>query len=406
VGRLRRTLFVAGLCLAALTLGNGHGNTLSFDWQPGDMGSGWVGTAHGAGATSAQQQYVRAMHVLSGIFDGPPTFWGVVSDRNDTIAQMPFLGVWRGTRIAGLAVALVQGGRTTIGVAFDDASLAPFTMDGLARQLGQHVPLIAPPGALQAAVWDRYRSPDGSSQVSAPRGWGVTFGEGSVEVSGPRGENVTLGFRQAPYLPEMGFWMPGVIVAPYQDPVSAVQTIWPTALNMVIQQVAVGRVLHYAGYPSQYGEQSAMILWEESWHGRPYLAYGYANTYPSAPSWAFYTSSVRAPAEVFGESFATMQGIWSSWEIDPQVHWQRMQSALRHIAEASDILHQTLLDTSRRRDARMYDWTEAYRGTAIVRDITTGEEMPANLAFVHETVDGLNQAAGTVAYEYVPLREW
>ena len=54
----------------------------------------------------------------------------------------------------------------------------------------------------------------------------------------------------------------------------------------------------------------------------------------------------------------------------------------------------------------MYDWSEVYRGSAIVRDTRTGEEMPASLAFVHETVDGLNQAAGSAVYEYVPLREW
>ncbi len=404
MGSLRRTLIVAGLCLAALSLGSSHANTLSFDWKPGDSGSGWVGTAHGAGATSARQEYVRAMHVLSGVFDGPPTFWGVVSDRNDTIAQMPFLGVWNGTRIAGLAVASVRGGQCTIGIAFDDASLAHLTMDGLVRQLGQYVPLIAPPEALQPVVWERHRAADGSVHVSVPPGWRVTSsGGGVVEVAGPRGEAVALGFRQFPFLPEMGVLMPGFIIAPYQDPVSAIQTLWPTLIQGL--GGTVGRVLHSTGYPSHYGEQSAMILWEEYWHGRPYLAYGYVNTHSAVPNWTFYLSAVRAPAEFFAESFPTMLGIWASREIDPQLHWQRMQSAMRNIAEAGDILYETMRDTSRRREARMYDWSEAYRGSAIVRDTRTGEEMPANLAFVQETVDGLNQAEGSAVYEYVPWRE-
>ena len=414
MGRSRRILIVVGLCLAAVSLAS-HGHTLSFEWAPGDSGSGWVGIAHGAGATSAQQEYVRAMHVLSGILDGPPTFWGVVSDRNDTIAQMPFLGVWRGTRIAGLAVASVRGGQSTIGVAFDDASLAPVTMDGLVRQLGQSVPLIAPPAALQPVVWERHRAADGSVQVSVPQGWRLAFAaETRVGVEGPQRESVLLAFHTAPWQPEWATqWTTGII-APYQDPVSAVQTIWPEAVAQVrrdggaVEQLTVGSVLWFTRYPSEHGAhgQGAMILWEEFWDGRPYLAYGYVHTSDIPLRWLFYMSSVRAPVETFGASFPIMIGIWSSKEIDPQVYWDRMQSAMRNLAEAGDILYQTVVDDSRRREARMYDWSEVYRGSAIVRDTRTGEEMPASLAFVHETVDGLNQAAGSAVYEYVPLREW
>ncbi len=67
---------------------------------------------------------------------------------------------------------------------------------------------------------------------------------------------------------------------------------------------------------------------------------------------------------------------------------------------------ESMCDSSRRREASMYDWSEAYRGCVIVRDTRTGAEMPANLAFVHEAVDGLNQAAGGEMYQYLPLREW
>jgi hypothetical protein len=35
-------------------------------------------------------------------------------------------------------------------------------MDGLVRQLGQDVPLIAPPEALQPEVWERHRFVDGT----------------------------------------------------------------------------------------------------------------------------------------------------------------------------------------------------------------------------------------------------
>jgi len=408
---LRYTLFVAGLYVAALSMSGSHANTLSFTWLPGDAGSGWVGTAHGAGARSAQQEFVRAMHVLSEIFDEPPTLWGVVSDLNDTIAQMPFLGVWRGTRIAGLAVASVRGGESTIGVAFDDASLAPFTMDGLVRQLGQHVALIAPPQALQSEVWERHRFVDGTGHVSVPRGWTLRFAqEGRVDVGGPSGENVTLSWYQTPWLPEWTTpWtatMPRTIIAPYQDPVTAIQTIWPTAISWTGQAMTVGRVLWHTNHPSQRGELSASILWEETWEGRPYLAYGYVHTANVGIQWLFYIDSVRAPTEVFAESFPTMIDIWSSWTIEPELYWSRMQNAMRNIAEAGDILYESMLDTSRRRDARMYDWSEAYRGSAIVRDTRTGEERPADLAFVQETVDGLNQAAGYAVYEYVPMREW
>ncbi len=407
---LRSTLVCAGLCLVALSLGS-YAHALSFDWRPGDSGSGWVGTAHGAGARSAQQEYVRAMHVLAEIFDEAPTFWGVVSDRNDTIAQMPFLGVWRGTRIAGLAVASVRGGQSTIGVAFDDASRAPLTMDGLVRQLGQDVPLIAPPEALQPEVWERHRFVDGTGHVSVPRGWSLQFArEGRVQVAGPSGENVTLSWYQTPWLPEWTTqWTrpgPGTIVAPYQDPLTAIHTVWPTAVSWTGKAMTVGSVLWHTNNPSQRGELSASMLWEETWEGRPYLAYGYVHTFNLGIQWLFYIDSVRAPTEVFAESFPTMMDIWSSWTIEPEVYWQRMQSAMRNMAEASDILYETMRDTSRRREARMYDWSEAYRGSAIVRDARTGEEMPANLAFVQETVDGLNQAAGSAVYEYVPLREW
>ncbi len=76
------------------------------------------------------------------------------------------------------------------------------------------------------------------------------------------------------------------------------------------------------------------------------------------------------------------------------------------LAEAGDILHETLGDTSRRREARMYDWIEAYRGSVIVHDTRTGEESADILAFVQEAVDGLNQVAGSAVYAYVPMRDW
>ena len=408
MGSLRCTLVCAGLCLAALALGNSHASTLAFTWLPGDLGSGWVGTARGTGAASAQQEYLRAMHALSGVFDGPPTFWGVVSDRNDTIAQMPFTGAWRGSAIAGLAVASVQGGESMIGVAFDDASLAPLTLDGLVRQVEQYVPLIAPPPLLQTTVWDSYRFPDSSGQVSLPSGWRLTAAaQGACDLVGPNGEQVALGVAWPVVNPQWAFGpMPGHIVAPYQDPVSAIQTIWPAVLQATGVSASVGRVLAYMGYPSLRGEQSAMILWEESWHGRPYLAYGYVETAQAGMNWLFYASSLRAPAEIFAIELPTMMAIWASREIDPQLHWQRVQHAMATLAEGSEILQRSLLDTSRRREAAMYDWAEVYRGTAVVRDSRTGEEVPANLAFVQETVDALNQAAGYAVYEHVPLREW
>ena len=200
--------------------------------------------------------------------------------------------------------------------------------------------------------------------------------------------------------------VPGVIVAPYQDPVSAVQTIGPTALAAHGVPMRVDRVLSYTSYASEHGEQSAMILWEERWQGRPNLAYGYAYTAPTGVNWLFYLSSVRAPAEIFGEAFPTMLAIWASREVDPGLHWQRIQSAMASLAQGSDILQRSLLDTSRRREAAMCDWSEVYRGIAVVRDVRTGDEVAADLSFVQETVDALNQSAGYAAYEHVPLRDW
>lgn len=272
--RLRHTFVVAGLCLALLAVGSARADILSFEWSPGAEGSGWVGTAQRAGATSAQQEYVLAMRVLTGAFDGPPTFWGVVSDRDDSIAQMPFLASWRGTPIAGLVVASVRGGQGTIGVAFDDASLAPVTMDGLVRQLGQHVPLLAPPEALRPLVWERHRFIDGTGSVSVPRTWRLAFAEDNrVGVTGPDGENVTLAFQLYPFYPEWATpWTastPRTIVAPYQDPVTAVQTVWPTAVSWTGEHMTAGRVLSVTWFPSERGELSAMMLWEESWGGPP-----------------------------------------------------------------------------------------------------------------------------------------
>lgn len=94
-----------------------------------------------------------------------------------------------------------------------------------------------------------------------------------------------------------------------------------------------------------------------------------------------------------------MMAIWSSWETNPEVYWRRLQTAITNMNEAGDILYESMRDSSRRREASMYDWSEAYRGSAIVRDTRTGAEMPASLAFVQETVDGLNQAAGGEVYQ-------
>jgi hypothetical protein len=111
-----------------------------------------------------------------------------------------------------------------------------------------------------------------------------------------------------------------------------------------------------------------------------------------------------APTQQFAAAFPIMWEIWSSWEVSPEVHRKRLQDALASMTEVGRIISQD--DSGARREAAMYDWTEVFRGDAVVRDVVTGEEGTANVGWINETVNALNEAAGYPRYEHVPLREW
>jgi hypothetical protein len=428
--RARRILIVMALLLPACfgpddvakvvkRVAGGSGASLPTGFTRVETGASGEAIYARIGGGSATQRLGEGFSQLEDYLAGLQPV-GAYREHGDARAQALFRADRDGRPVVGVAIATTGPNGELLAVAFDEAARAEQTIPTLLQALGG-VTAGQATSARPEVQWTTASIPDGSGQVRIPVGWRVIGGSrGAVDVQGPGGEIMSLGLGMPVMLPEAtispltGQPMPGVINAPWTDPPTALAQLLPQvaevtrAMNPSAPWMEFHRVVEAAPVNSAVGGQAAFVLWDLAYGGQPYRSLAYIDMgRPVGGQWMFYTSMVSAPVGRFEEALPVMMESWQrGWNIDPQVFQDRLQGALQTMRETHEIWRQGNAGTQRVMDDAQADWTEAFRGTRVVRDLATGEEGSVDLGWVDQTVDRLNEREGWNRYEPIPLRDW
>jgi hypothetical protein len=368
-----------------------------------------------------------ALAELARHFDAPPQLQDALGDRGGNETQVLFSASRHGAAVQGLVMAVRVGGEALTALAYDapdalEASL-PAMVRSLAVELPQPAAEAAPVPPLQTLLL-----PEGSGSIGVPPGWQVVSAvKEMVDMAGPDGSLVSLGVHGEVLTPTGAAHMQqshgalgaaalgGVFVIPYTDPVTAFQSYWEQAARVAAQATGrpprpqrVTRVIGHAPRP-WYGGNAELIDAEWVLEDATPIRYRCLALFGVQPiheeAWTAYVSIVSAPADRFAQNLPTLMAIWDSWQVSARVHKERLDSAMRDLADVRRIVEEVHARREASLDAIHADWTEYIRGTTTVVDRALDERREVPLYDVDRIVDGLNEAAGYDRYVHVPLRD-
>jgi hypothetical protein len=121
-------------------------------------------------------------------------------------------------------------------------------------------------------------------------------------------------------------------------------------------------------------------------------------------TWLYYESSVASPVETFAQNLPVLMRIVASARTSWHVQMGRLEDAMAKLREAGEIWRQTTQTRQRSIERSHADWTEAFRGTRIIRDTHTGNQADVDLGYARDVVRKLNELEPG-RYREVPLRE-
>jgi hypothetical protein len=362
------------------------------------------------GATALMQQSLSEVRP----FFGQMRLLGAIADKtNDQRVELLFAAIVRGSMVQGLGVATTEPGRGTVGYAFDSPQTIAQTLPallGLAGTAGQD--------PTRGLNWQVRTFPDGSGQMELPDGWQFTFAnKGMVAANGPHGEiergvaSPVMSRAGAARLGATARQLPMPVLDP-TDPVSALAGVWEYVAAASRQAGRpAGRILRVieaapASLPMPGLSQAAYVDFEFERGGGIYRALALAVIGAMGPDgqWLFYQTYVAAPAQSFAQSLPVLVRIWNSAVTARHVVQERLDNALANLQQAGEIWRQTTQARQRSIERSHADWTEAIRGTRIIRDTRTGAEADADLGYARDIVRKLNEGEPG-RYREVPRSE-
>jgi hypothetical protein len=376
--------------------------------------SGEILLARFPDAVSARAVAGRVLKALTPYFEKGPEPLAAVGDAGDRELHVSFGAQAGGQVRTGLLVVRVNPDGAAAGVVHDRSVASNQSLPKLLATLDRQMPAAVPVPVEQN--WRRVPFPDGSGSVELPDGWQVVASvKGMADIVGPDGGYAALGIW-APILdPATGLQMQqmfgstsGSVVAPYADPLSALQQVFPQLLPGVRREVT--RIIGHAPVPFPAAGQAAYIDFEfrttELGGIQDRRGVTLVTTMPGYGQWVYYFSMVSSPAENFERLLPTMVRIWESYQVAGQVLQERLDNARRDLAEVDRILQQSQETRQVSMDRIAANWTEALRDQTVIEDVLLQERHhDAPLGFVDELVEGLNRQVGYERYRHVPLRD-
>jgi hypothetical protein len=375
-------------------------------------GNGHALFARYGAASSARRLAVDGLRRLGAYFDGAPRLTGAIGDVQDREIQVLFSTGFGGQAVRGLLVAVVSSRGAAVGVVYDRAATFVQSLPGLTQVLAPHLPQWEASPASVAQNWHRVPFPDGSGSVDLPEGWLVAAAnKGMADIVGPDGSYCTLGIATSVLDPAYGrMLMPGskggLVIAPYSDPVTALQQVLPQQIPTVQQQVV--KIIEYAPVAYPGGQASYIHFdWDRMEQGRliHFRALALVIISPGPGQWSYYASTVSSPVKLFARNLPTLMRIWESRKVAGHVVRERLEQARASLREIDNIIQQTYETRQASLDRIGADWTEVFRDQTLVEDRAAGERYDVPLSSVDDLVRTLNEAAGYERYRHVPLRE-
>lgn len=372
-----------------------------------------------AGARSAKALLPEAINNLAAYLGVKPKVVGGFADNKDARGGASFTAEVRGHAIKGMIFVGIgeKGGAVTVVL---DAADAPI------KNLAALAAAAQPQAELK---WEDARFPDGSGSMKLPTGYRITgAANGAVDVVGPSGQIIELGLAYPVTTPEamrafqqqqiaLGIrpQPPAVPVAPFPtDPVSALKEMIPIFSHTVEAAggapVALEKIIETTPTQGLPGGKAAFIHLTSlqgkanaaaRFHTVGLVSYGATG----AGQWLYYTSYVTAPEATFARDLPVMMRIWGSWKVSDAVLQGRLKKAMEDMKEAGEMMKQSNAYAAKVRDNANADFDEVIRGYRTVEDTETGERHEANLGWVDNVVDKMNENAGYARYKAIPLRD-
>jgi hypothetical protein len=123
----------------------------------------------------------------------------------------------------------------------------------------------------------------------------------------------------------------------------------------------------------------------------------------TADEWHLYVSMATAPAARFGQELPTLQAMWHSWKLSPQVVKDRQESINRSEHEIADMKRSSVALKTRAAAIGALGADQYLRDVETIQNVTTGWKGDCDSHYSQAVVDGLNKAGGN--YRIVPPSE-
>ncbi len=399
--------------------GNGGGNgALPQDYVI--MASEGIGRAMVAQRDEVRSARVMLLGViadLSHYFDQKPAVTNAFAEKDERTAGAAFRASLKGKGVKGTIFTSVGAKGGTAAIIYDADDAPPHNFARLAAALP----------TVREVQWNDVRIPDGSGTLRLPSDYKITgFANGAVDVAGPDGQMIDLGIACPVLTPEaiqafvqqqlaLGIrpQAPQVPVAPYTDPVKAVENLVPVLSKLGEARgelpYRLEKIVESAPLPWPNGQAANIHLIVEIGRGDHIIHQHSLATVATMPigggQWLYYFSQVSAPDGIFQRDLTTMIQIWASWKVDAAVLQARLQKAMETMRETHEIWRRSNEYAQRVYDRAVADFDEVIRGYRTVEDTLTGERRDADLGWVDRVVDKLNEKAGYERYKQIPLRD-
>jgi hypothetical protein len=382
-------------------------------------GSGQIWLCENIGESSARRALLKAVDRLSGCFHERLTLYAAVGDPKNREIRALFGAHFQGAVFRGMLVAARADRGFVSACLFDVPGRLAMTFHPMVQAVSRHLPGL-PFEKLQRTKprqvqMHRVMLPDGSGSMMLPADWRIVFAQkGMVDAGGSDGSRVSLGAwgpvlppQMGPSYSQMAGTTGGVLIAPYSDPVTALQQIFPQYGQQVPQQIL--RVIDSSPTPWPHGGQAAFIHFDwqlgQGGQAQMFSSLALVGIMPGYGQWTFYMSIVSAPSRLFAQNLPALLDIWKNWKVSDRVHQERIMKAAGNMREINNIINQTYERRQQSQDRIVADWTEVFRDQTFLGDTELGERYEVPLTQVKDWTSALNEAAGYERYRHIPLRE-
>jgi hypothetical protein len=380
-----------------------------------DSGELWL--CDEVGKRSSRQALMDAVERLEPAFGERPILAAVIGDDQDRETRALFRVHTVAGEKRGLLVAVRKDDAMVAACLFDAPANLSVSFPSMIRTIARHLPASVPANqpASRPVDWRQVPLPDGSGSMMLPTDWRIAAAsQGMVDALGIDGSHVALGIHGPVLTPEMGAayqQMPGatvpVPVAPYSDPVTALQNLFPQFGLQSPQRIL--RIHDSAPTPWPHGGQAAFVHfdWQQGTgaQAREFTSLALFGVMPGYNQWTFYLSIVSAPTQVFARNLPMLMEIWNNWKVADHVHRQRLDKAASDMREIGAIIEQTHDRRQQAQDRMAADWTEVLRDQTFLGDTQLGERHEVPLTQVQDWASELNRLAGYERFRHIPLRD-